>query len=806
MKKVKSIVQSLLGALLIGSLVFASMASADGNRIKYTEKEINDGKTTHVVVTNPNNGKTLGYLKISGVKLIEKVDGRYIYAFKDMNRNGKLDKWEDWRLDDTARAKDLVSQLSIKEIAGLMLFSSHERNIEAGLTDAQRNYLSKDNVRAVLNAGSNNVKAAVQWNNEMQAYVEGLPCPIPVNFSSDPRSTAGPGDLYSSGISGKDVSLWPSNIGLAATFDQDIMYQFAKMVSEEYRAMGISTALGPQMDLATDPRWLRVGGTFGEDTRLATDMAEAYVDGSQSTYDKDGKDLGWGPDSINCMIKHWPGDGMGEAGRESHRISGKYAVYPGNNLKEHLIPFVKGGMKLKGATKSAAAVMTSYSIGIAGDGKPMGSAKVGTAYDQFKLDLLRKANHFNGVVCTDWAVTGDMAGMSALGNMAWGMENYTVAERHYRILINGCDMFGGNNDAGPIMEAYRMMVKKFGEKWARGRFEISAVRILKLMLAPGLFENPYLDLDHSMQVVGNKEKREAGYNAQLSSVVMVKNFHHIIKPWDGSAANQKVYIPMTFTDSIPGFADTKTAPVWSETMTIEVAKKYFREVVTDMPVKDANGNVTGYETPDLSDVDLVLVGMFSPNNGGLFTSAGLLTDKDGNRTFYPLSLQYSPYTTNAGRKVSIAGDIFKDGQQENRSYNGRQSRIFNSYNLTAFLNAKRAIEKTHKQIPIIACVKASNPLCFGEFEPFCDAIVVGFSVSDAAFFDVVTGKFEPKGLLPMQMPKNMEAVEKQLEDVGHDMQCYKDTDGNVYDFSFGLNYNGIIQDKRVAKYKYSGGH
>lgn len=793
MKPKKLITHLFVGVIIASQLMFSMVNAITPGQTKYIEKEINDGKTTYVLVTNPNNGKTLGYSKASGVKLIEEAQGQYTYAFKDMNRNRKLDKWEDWRLDDTTRAKDLTSQLSIKEIAGLMLFSAHERKIEEGLTDAQKSYLSNDNLRAVLNAGSNNVAAAVKWNNEMQSYVEGLPCPIPVNFSSDPRSTAGSGDQYSDAISGKDVSLWPSNLGLAATFDTDIMYQFSKSVSEEYRAMGISTALGPQIDLATEPRWLRVSGTFGEDTKLATDMTEAYVDGSQSTYDKNGNDLGWGTNSVNCMIKHWPGDGPGEAGRESHRNSGPYAVYPGNNFKEHLIPFVKGGLKLKGVTKTAAAVMTSYSIGIDRNGNPIGSERVGTAYDRFKLDLLRKDNKFNGVICTDWSVTR---------TTEWGVENDTEVERHYKVLMTGLDMFGGNNDIKPVLEAYHMMEQNFGTEWARQRFEQSAVRILKLILAPGLFENPYLDLNHSLKVVGNKEKKDAGYRAQLSSVVMLKNSNYIIKAADGSAANKKVYIPMTFTDSIPGMFNTKTDPVWSETMSIEIAKKYFKEVITDIPVKDANGEITGYDPPDLSDVDLVLVGMYSPNNGTNFSYAGLKTDDAGQRTFYPLSLQYSTYTATEGRKISIAGDILEDGKQENRSYLGKQSNIYNSYNLIAMLNAKVAVEKTRKDIPIIACVKASNPLCFGEFEQFCDAIVVGFSVSDAALFDIVTGKFEPKGLLPMQMPKNMKTVEKQFEDVGHDLECYIDADGNEYDFAFGLNYSGTINDKRVAKYKY----
>ena len=127
--------------------------------------------------------------------------------------------------------------------------------------------------------------------------------------------------------------------------------------------MGITTALGPQIDLATEPRWLRVDGTFGENAAHASMMAKAYVQGSQHTYDAKGRSQGWGPDSISTMIKHWPGDGPGEGGRESHLNAGKYAVYPGNNWAEHMLPF-------KAASESMAA-MSSYSIALKGDGTPL---------------------------------------------------------------------------------------------------------------------------------------------------------------------------------------------------------------------------------------------------------------------------------------------------------------------------------------------------------------------------------------------------------------------------------------------------
>ena len=82
-----------------------------------------------------------------------------------------------------------------------------------------------------------------------------------------------------------------------------------------------------------------------------------------------------------------------------------------------------------------------------------------------------------------------------------------------------------------------------------------------------------------------------------------------------------------------------------------------------------------------------------------------------------------------------------------------------------------------------------------------DAILVGFEIQNQAFLEIVAGKAEPQGLLPVQMPADMKTVEQQSEDLPFDMKCYKDADGNVYDYAYGLNWSGVINDWRVEKYK-----
>jgi beta-glucosidase len=241
-------VAACVGAAL--ALTGCTSDPAEDDTGGFTTREVTDGRTTFVVVENPDGGPTLSYGPDSGVTLLtEQVDG-VEHAFKDMNANGTLDVWEDWREDARTRAGALAQELSIEQIAGLMLFSSHERSPVDGLTDAQQEYLSDAHLRNVLNAGPNDVEANVTWSNAMQAYVEGLATEdepyVPVNFSSDPRTAAQLGGAYNA--AGADISRWPEHLGLAATFEVDTVAAFSTMVSAEYRALGVTTALSPQID------------------------------------------------------------------------------------------------------------------------------------------------------------------------------------------------------------------------------------------------------------------------------------------------------------------------------------------------------------------------------------------------------------------------------------------------------------------------------------------------------------------------------------------------------------------------------
>ena len=320
------------------------------------------------------NGPDIGCGESKGI--IEQ-DGLF---FKDLEGTGELLPYEDWRLPAEVRAEDLAERLTIEEMAGLMLYSPHQRipapadgpfpgfyngkpYKEAGvspsaLTDEQKAYLTSQHIRYVLVMDYAGTEVMADWNNEMQGLAESLPHGIPVNFATDPRNAVNEERAAEFKGSTADLSQWPEGLGMAALFSEEAIREYASIISREYRALGMTTALSPQADLATEPRWMRMEDTFGVSPEQVRAAVQAYCSGMQETR---GEKEGWGRESVATMVKHWPGGGPMESGRDAHYYYGKYAVYPGDNLKDHLYPFLEGAFKLD-RTGKAASVMPYYSI------------------------------------------------------------------------------------------------------------------------------------------------------------------------------------------------------------------------------------------------------------------------------------------------------------------------------------------------------------------------------------------------------------------------------------------------------------
>ncbi|WP_419212647.1 glycoside hydrolase family 3 N-terminal domain-containing protein [Maribacter sp. X9] len=757
---------SLLSAAVAGVLLVGC-----GEKYTTTAKE---GVTT---ISN-EDGATLGYSPESGIKILTQDR----YAFKDLNKNGSLDAYEDWRLPVSERAKDLASKMSLEDIAGLMLYSSHQSlpgssrgfgasnydgkpfeesgAMASDLSDEQKQFLTDDHLRHVLITSVESPAVAAQWNNNAQAFAEGLYLGIPVNTSSDPRHGSDSYAEFNAGAGG-EISMWPGTLGIAASFDPDLMKQFGEIGSQEYRALGIATALSPQIDMGTEPRWSRFDGTMGEDPDLTTDMARAYVDGFQST---DGGD--WGMESVNAMVKHWPGGGPEEGGRDGHFGYGAYAVYPGKNIQAHMQPFTQGAFKLEGPTQMASAVMPYYTIS---DGE--GEA-VGNGFNKYLLtDVLRGEYGYEGVICTDWGITRDVSAVDKFEGKSWGVETMTEGERHYKAITAGVDQFGGNNAMGPVLEAYKMGVAELGEDAMRARFEASAVRLLTNIFRVGLFENPYLDVEETQNIVGNSDFMKAGFDAQLRSIVMLKNQDKTLP----MQTKKKVYVPQRYIAPSTNWWGITTPEKMADAFNMEVVANYF-EVV---------------ETPE--EANFALVGIQSPDGGVGYDRADL---EQGGNGYVPINLQYSDYTADTARETSLAGGSPLE-DFTNRSYKGKTVTTNNTRDMQLVNDTKAKMGDK----PVIVSVKVAKPLVFSEIEGSASAILIHMGVQDQALMEIISGAAEPSALLPFQMPADMLTVEAQFEDVPRDMKPYTDADGNTYDFAFGLNWNGVIQDERVTAYK-----
>lgn len=745
----------------------------------------------HKKIRQNTKGPTLGYCMDSGVQILEQ-NGCY---FKNLSKDGVLHPYEDWRLSDEERALDLASRMSIEQITGLMCYGLHQTVPSAGNpfapslyngkpfeesgadaadpSDSQIGLICQDHVRHLLLAQVSSAGDAACWSNNLQALAEAQPFGIPVTIGSDPRHGNDNSKEFNAG-SGGDISVWPEELGLAATFDPELVRRFGEIAAKEYRALGITSALSPQIDLGTEPRWFRYSGTFGESPELTTELARAYVDGFQTSEGKQEIKDGWGYDSVAAMMKHWPGGGTGEGGRDAHFAFGKYAVYPGNNLEEHMKPFVEGGLKLDGHTGQAAAVMPYYTVSFNQD--PVCKENVGTSYSKYLItDLLREKYGYDGVVCTDWGITSDQQEIeTVMTGKCWGAEHLSTAERCLKIILAGVDQFGGLDQNAPVMEAYDIGVEQFGEDVMRARLEKSAARILMNMFRTGLFENPYVDARQAASIVGNPQFMKEGFAAQKKSVILLKNKNNVLP----LAERTKVYIPNTYSSSYTDWFGKLHEGNWDFPLQHDLALRYLQLV----------------DNPE--EADCAVVFMHSPD--GLTRAAGGYSAPDrenGGNGYVPISLRYQPYTAEYARKTSIAGGDPKESCI-NRSYQGKTVMVNNEADLDVLLKTRNEMGGK----PVIAIVSTLGPMVVSEFEESVDAILLTICDLHQAVLEILTGKDNPSGLLPFQMPADMKTVEEQEEDVPFDMECHVDSEGQTYDFAYGMNWQGVICDERVKKY------
>lgn len=427
-------------------------------------------------------------------------------SIRDLNKNGKVDPYEDPRCPIEERVKDLLSQMRLEEKAGLMFHTILLSNPDGSLIEGETAFGPTSTSEMIVNKSMNHFnvfslpepRVAAEWHNRLQTLASTTRLGIPVTISSDPCHAFS--DNPATSLFAGKFSQWPEPIGLAATGDSKLVEEFGDIARQEYLAVGIRVALHPMADLATEPRWARINGTFGEDASLSARLTAAYIRGFQ------GEKLG--PHSVACMTKHFPGGGPQKDGEDPHFPYGREQVYPGNNFDYHLIPFEEA------FRAGTAQIMPYYGMPI---GTPLEEVGFGFNKDVIR-GLLRERYGFDGVVCTDWGLLNDseIAGQR-MDARAWGVEHLSVAERAKKALDAGVDQFGGESCPEVIVELVR------SGQVTESRIDQSVQRILREKFRLGLFDNPFTDPSAAEQIVGSATFRAAGELAQRKAIVLLKN-------------------------------------------------------------------------------------------------------------------------------------------------------------------------------------------------------------------------------------------------------------------------------------------
>ncbi|MDE2637987.1 MAG: glycoside hydrolase family 3 C-terminal domain-containing protein [Chloroflexota bacterium] len=403
------------------------------------------------------------------------------------------------------RVEDLLARMTIEEKAGLM-FHPMVFLPPDGAFNSDMSAFGRASLRELANkhinhfglAGAAGARQTAAWVNQLQALAGESRLGIPATLSSDPRHgfSSNPGAFFATPA----FSQWPEPPGLAAIGDAALVEEFADIARQEYLALGIRAALHPMADLATEPRWARVNGAFGEDAELAAKLTAAYIRGFQ------GAEIT--SESIACMAKHFPGGGPQKDGEDSHFEYGREQIYPGDHFDYHLLPFEAA------FEAGVAMIMPYYSMPEGTEYEP-----VGFAYNKGIITgLLRDKYGFDGVVCTDWGTLTDMEMMGKpFPARAWGVEELDLPERIMKSLEAGIDQFGGEDCAEALVQLAR------SGRLREERLDLSARRLLRDKFRLGLFEQPTLDEDAAERIAGNPAFRAAGDLAQRRSIVLLKN-------------------------------------------------------------------------------------------------------------------------------------------------------------------------------------------------------------------------------------------------------------------------------------------
>lgn len=456
---------------------------------------------------------------------------------RDLNRNGTIDVYEDPGAPIDDRIEDLLGQMTVAEKVGLMFHTMSFLNAPFPLAPEMdpAHFITQRQVNHSAFFGGGTVAQLAEWQNGLQRLAEATRLGIPFTLSSDPRHGTGANPIGTA--SGGTFSTWPDSLGLAAARDPELAWQFADTARQEYVAVGIRVSLHPQSDLATEPRWGRISGTFGEDVDVVCELTEAYIRGFQ------GETIG--RESVSCMTKHFPGGGPQKDGEDPHFPYGREQIYPGGAFAIHLKPF-------EVAIRTGTGQMMPYY------GMPVETEweEVGFGFNKgIVTGLLREQLGFDGIVCTDWGLITDTHIMGRfLPARAWGVEHLEPIERVAKAIDAGVDQFGGE-----ICTDLLLALVEQG-RVSEERLDVSARRILREKFRLGLFEAPFVDVEEAERICRNEAFVAAGIAAQRRGLVLLKNDEIAGSPLLPASSEALLYVEGISEETAAGYGAVVATP------------------------------------------------------------------------------------------------------------------------------------------------------------------------------------------------------------------------------------------------------
>ena len=416
------------------------------------------------------------------VKAVIEADG---YQFVDLNGNGQLDVYEDWRQDADTRAADLVGQMTLREKIAQMQHPTFLPRSDGKIPSYLNKWCTNEGIGMLLIRELNSVEAAATTMNTIQEYAEASRLGVPVLVSMDSVH----GLSYVSG-----ATVTPHNLALAATRDEALVTRLAEVAREEHIAIGVRMTLSPEADIASEPRWGRVMETFGEDPELVTQMVKAQVVAFQNGTE------GLNKGGIVACMKHFPGAGPQMEGKDTSPI-----VSSEETLKTHLKPYYAA------LEVNIGSIMPYYSVPLTLD---MENSAIGSKATL--QDLLRDEMGFEGIIQTDWGM------IWAIQEGRGTMLGEEVSDEE--AIIIGITESRVDGIGGESIRLIDQMEQLTGEgKIDEAILDAAATRIVKAKFELGVFENPYCDVEYAKTFVGSEEHTALNLEAARKAMTLLKN-------------------------------------------------------------------------------------------------------------------------------------------------------------------------------------------------------------------------------------------------------------------------------------------